>query len=172
MKELGIVVLVCLLAGCANSTVAPTKPALVDNLPSIGELAGTPEAELPEPPTLDAALVARGQQLYAVHCASCHGAKLEGEADWQQPNADGSFRAPPHDATGHTWHHGDALLLETIRLGGERLPAEIGTSAMPAFSGTLTVDEMDAILTYFKSSWPADIRAAQWEMTVRSQANP
>ena len=172
MKELGIVVLVCLLAGCANSTVAPTKPALVDNLPSIGELAGTPEAQVPAPPHLDAGLITRGQVLYQTHCASCHGASLEGEANWQQPNSDGSFRAPPHDATGHTWHHSDALLLETVRLGGQRLPAELGTSAMPAFAGTLTEEEMNAILTYIKSTWPADIRAAQWEMTVRSQSDP
>ena len=43
-----------------------------------------------------------GAQLYAENCASCHGANLEGQADWRSPGPDGRLPAPPHDETGHT----------------------------------------------------------------------
>ena len=53
-----------------------------------------------------------GQTLYTNNCASCHGAKLEGQPNWRSPNADGVLPAPPHDPTGHTWHHDNGLLFE------------------------------------------------------------
>lgn len=159
------------LAACGRESAATPPGALVDLVPSVGEIAGTPAATTPPLPTLDPELVARGEAIYAASCAECHGANLEGEANWQQPNPDGSFRAPPHDANGHTWHHDDGLLLETIRLGGARLPAEVGgTSAMPAFAETLSQAEIDAVLAYIKSTWPEDIRQIQWQVTVQSQS--
>lgn len=137
------------------------------------EVAGTPPATIPPVPTLDPAAITLGQQVYTTHCAECHGANLEGQPDWKQQNPDGSFRPPPHDASGHTWHHSDQLLLETIRLGGQRLPATVGgTSNMPAFADTLTEAERLAVLSYIKSTWPADIRATQWEMTVMDSTQP
>ena len=60
-----------------------------------------------------------GQALYAEHCAACHGVELEGQANWQQPNPDGTMPAPPHDETGHTWHHDNMLLFNYTKLGGE-----------------------------------------------------
>lgn len=60
-----------------------------------------------------------GQILYTNNCASCHGAKLEGQPNWQSPNSDGILPAPPHDATGHTWHHDNELLFEYTKLGGK-----------------------------------------------------
>ena len=119
-------------------------------------------------PTLDEGEITLGRELYAVHCATCHGLELQGEANWQVQNEDGSFRAPPHDASGHTWHHSDSLLLESIRRGGTRLPDSIGgTSTMPAFGELLEEGQMIAILTYIKSTWPEDIRLIQWEQTAR-----
>jgi mono/diheme cytochrome c family protein len=160
-----------LAAGCRSAndgaTSAPAEGVL-SGVPSLSELAGTPAAEVQPLPTLAAGEIALGQELYAIHCASCHGAELEGEANWQLQNKDGTFRAPPHDASGHTWHHGDRLLLESIRLGGERLPDDIGgVSQMPAFEGVLDEGQMKAILTYIKSTWPEDIRQVQWEQTAR-----
>ena len=109
----------------------------------------------------DTQLVALGQQVYAANCAGCHGVNLEGQPDWQQANPDGSLRAPPHDETGHTWHHGDAALIESISLGGARLAANVGTSAMPAYKDSLTNEDITAVLVYIKSTWPIDIQAAQ-----------
>jgi mono/diheme cytochrome c family protein len=109
----------------------------------------------------DSEAVALGRQVYEVQCASCHGVNLEGQANWQEPNPDGSFRAPPHDETGHTWHHNDAYLVESIKLGGGRLLADQGVSAMPSYENVLSDEEISAVLDYIKSSWPSDIRLAQ-----------
>lgn len=86
--------------------------------PSRAEVAGT---TLPTVPTLAAEEIAVGKKIYELHCATCHGADLEGEPDWKIQNEDNSFKAPPHDAGGHTWHHADEELVEAIRLGGARL---------------------------------------------------
>ncbi|UCG25730.1 MAG: c-type cytochrome [Chloroflexota bacterium] len=166
-----LLVAAVLLAGC-QSVGDETDPAATDGvltgIPSLSELAGTPPAEILPLPALHDSEIALGRELYAVHCAACHGPELQGEADWQVQNEDGSFRAPPHDASGHTWHHSDSLLLESIRLGGARLPDNIGgTSKMPAFGELLDEEQMTAILTYIKSTWPDDVRLIQWEQTVR-----
>jgi len=119
-------------------------------------------------PTLDADQIALGEQIYSVSCASCHGVNLEGEADWKAQNEDDSFKAPPHSADGHTWHHPDSLLLEAITLGGARFEGVNigGTSNMPAFGQFLTDEEITAVLTYIKSTWSDDIRQTQWEVTT------
>jgi len=60
--------------------------------------------------------VAMGKALYAKHCAVCHGKNLEGQTpNWRQALPDGTFPAPPHDATGHTWHHPDAMLFKVTK---------------------------------------------------------
>jgi mono/diheme cytochrome c family protein len=159
------------LVGCGQEEQDnEIENAILGDLPSIDTLAGTPAPFIPPLPDLDPAMVALGKKIYDQHCASCHGTNLEGEESWQQQNEDGSFRAPPHDESGHTWHHGDQLLVESIELGGQRFSASIGgTSPMPAFGQTLTDKEISAVLAFIKSSWPDDIRRIQWEMTVRSQ---
>lgn len=141
--------------------------------------AGQPEAVMqegstavPPIPTLDLKRVAQGKALYDQHCAACHGFQLEGQPDWKTQNEDGSFKAPPHNGAGHTWHHGDVTLMQAIREGGSRF-ADMdigGTSPMPAYNEILTEAEMTAVLDYIKSTWPEDIRAVQWEVTVREKA--
>lgn len=106
-------------------------------------------------------LVAMGETVYGTYCAACHGFDLEGQPEWKQPFPDGSFKAPPHDETGHTWHHDDAYLIESIRLGGARLAPTIGVSAMPAYDGVLTDQQIVAVLAYIKSTWSTDILEAQ-----------
>ena len=109
----------------------------------------------------DPALIARGQKIYAVHCAECHGGNLEGEPNWRTPNADGSLPAPPHDASGHTWHHGDRVLFDIMWKGGASAAPPGFPSRMPAFAGTLEDREIWAALAFIKSAWPAEIRARQ-----------
>ncbi|MFO6463433.1 cytochrome c [uncultured Jannaschia sp.] len=109
----------------------------------------------------DPSTVAIGAQVYAAECAACHGTDLEGQPDWRVRGADGLLPAPPHDETGHTWHHSGDDLFRIVKLG---LPTLIGdpdyATAMPAYGGVLTDDEIVAVLSYIKSTWPAEIRAA------------
>ena len=79
-----------------------------------------------------------GAGLYARHCASCHGASLEGQPNWRQRLADGSYPAPPHDVTGHTWHHPDSYLFATVKLGGQATAPPGVRSRMPAFASRLS----------------------------------
>ncbi|WP_298855730.1 cytochrome c [uncultured Ruegeria sp.] len=106
-----------------------------------------------------------GQTLYAEHCASCHGVKLEGQPDWQTPDENGILPSPPHDETGHTWHHDNQLLFEYTQLGGEAVLAARGVDAfasgMPGFVDTLTDDDIWDVLTYIRSTWPDDIQQLQ-----------
>lgn len=109
----------------------------------------------------DAATVALGARLYAAHCASCHGATLEGQADWRQRKADGRLPAPPHDASGHTWHHSDEVLFRITRDGMGPFAPPGYQSDMPGFGNVLSTDEIAAVLAFIKSTWPADTRRRQ-----------
>jgi len=104
--------------------------------------------------------VALGKRLYAATCASCHGTALEGQPDWQRRLPNGRLPAPPHDASGHTWHHSDAFLMDVTQRGPAAYPEGYLTD-MPAFRDTLSNREIAAILAYIKSQWPADIRVRQ-----------
>ncbi len=115
-----------------------------------------------------AASVAEGEALYQENCASCHGASLEGQPNWREPDADGRLPAPPHDETGHTWHHPDSMLFDYTKFGGQATLAAMGVelnSGMPAFGAELTDEQIRSILDYIKSTWPARVRAAQAERT-------
>lgn len=58
-----------------------------------------------------------GGTIYEQACASCHGARGEGAADWEARDANGELPAPPHDASGHTWKHSDAMLYRLVQQG-------------------------------------------------------
>ena len=110
--------------------------------------------------------VTLGKQVYMDNCASCHGVNLEGQPDWRVRNSDGRLPAPPHDETGHTWHHPDISLFRIIK-GGLKPPLapEGYESDMPSFEDTLTDEEIWASLAFIKSRWPENIRARQIELS-------
>ncbi len=114
--------------------------------------------------------IAKGQLLYADNCASCHGVNLEGQPDWHNPNEDGTLPAPPHNAEGHTWHHDDKLLFDYTKFGGAGAMAARGVenfnSAMPAFEGVNSDNEINDIWAYIKSTWSNREREAQAERTA------
>ena len=118
---------------------------------------GTPEAQLGMDPA-NAELVALGRKVYAAHCASCHGERLQGEANWRRPKPDGTFGAPPHDASGHTWHHADTLLFRITKDGGQSVMPQGRKSNMPGVAETLSDRDIWASLAYIKSRWPEEIR--------------
>lgn len=109
--------------------------------------------------------VALGRTLYQANCASCHGVNLEGEPYWQTPKPDGLMPAPPHDDTGHTWHHPDQLLFNITKLGVVRAASLTDySSAMPAYEDILTDDEIIAVLSFIKSTWPGEVRERHNEL--------
>ncbi|MEJ6389794.1 c-type cytochrome [Gymnodinialimonas ulvae] len=116
----------------------------------------------------DPDVVVLGQAVYAENCASCHGAELEGQPNWRSPGADGRLPAPPHDETGHTWHHdGDTLFRLTKYGTGALIGDPDYQSNMPIYEGVLTDDEIIAVLSYIKSTWPQEIRERHDEMENR-----
>jgi mono/diheme cytochrome c family protein len=112
----------------------------------------------------DAQVTAAGRTIYQARCAACHGSRLEGQPRWRERDAAGRFPAPPHDASGHTWHHPDDLLFRITKFGvAKAANLESYDSAMPAFEGVLSDAEIVAVLSWIKSQWPADIRRHQDE---------
>ena len=115
-------------------------------------------------------LVALGQPLYAKHCAACHGAKLEGQENWRTPLPErGGLRAPPHDASGHTWHHPDAMLFAITRNGGASIAPPGFKSNMPGFKESLSDREIRAVLSYIKSRWPERVRKISKRINERAR---
>jgi mono/diheme cytochrome c family protein len=85
--------------------------------------------------------IARGQELFATNCASCHG-------------ADGRARAELKDANSHTVHTRDLTAPWTFRGGSEpekiwlRITNGLAPSPMPPFAETLTPEQRWDIVNY------------------------
>ena len=112
-------------------------------------------------------LVRLGRAAYRSQCASCHGANLEGEANWRSRRPDGSLPAPPHDEKGHTWHHSDDILFGITKHGGQRNAPAGFVSRMPGFAGTMSDKQIHAVLAYIKSRWPEAVRSRQELINAR-----
>lgn len=109
-------------------------------------------------PYLDNRNVSAGQFVYNSNCASCHGAALEGQPNWQKRSSTGYLPAPPHDETGHTWHHPDQMLFEYTKYGVQKFAGADYKSSMPAYEGSLTDEEIWNVLAFIKSQWPEEIQ--------------
>ncbi len=130
-----------------------------------GEGVPTPE----EQARAETQMAAQGERIYADNCAACHGDKLQGEAvNWRQKKADGTLYAPPHDKTGHTWHHPDKVLFDITKLGGQATAPPGFKSNMPGFGETLSDDEIRAVLAFIRSTWPQEIRKRQQQMSQQA----
>jgi mono/diheme cytochrome c family protein len=116
----------------------------------------------------DKVQVAFGRTVYAAQCARCHGANLEGQPNWKERQVNGRLPAPPHDASGHTWHHPDADLFGIAKHGLTPYAPPGYQSDMPAFDGVLSDNQIAAVLAYIKSTWPADIRERQARINAQA----
>ena len=116
----------------------------------------------------DAAIVDLGQIVYTENCASCHGVALEGQANWRQRDANGYLPAPPHDETGHTWHHPDSYLFLMTKYGIEEMIGKTYPNNMPAYEDKLTDGEILAALSYIKSTWPSRIQRQHDQINART----
>ncbi len=115
--------------------------------------------------------VARGQKLYADTCASCHGADLEGQKNWRQALPEGGLPAPPHDQSGHTWHHPDQLLFDYTKRGGQAVAPKGFKSNMPGFANSMSDDQIWAVLAFIKSKWPIKIRRRHKQLNAQAKKN-
>jgi mono/diheme cytochrome c family protein len=120
-----------------------------------------------QPPAIDPGdptQVALGRQIYAERCATCHGVRLEGQPNWMTRKPNGRLPAPPHDVSGHTWHHPDQQLIVITKKGMSGVVAGY-RSDMPAFEGVLTDAQIAAVLAFIESNWPLEIRSRQRALT-------
>lgn len=110
-----------------------------------------------------AALAEKGKAVYETNCVACHGDTLQGQENWRELAAKGEKAAPALDATGHSWHHSDIALADTIRNG---------SAPMPAFGDTLADQEIEAVVAYIKSTWPAATLAQQPQAGAAASVQP
>ncbi|OGA94968.1 MAG: cytochrome C, partial [Burkholderiales bacterium RIFCSPHIGHO2_12_63_9] len=118
----------------------------------------------------DAVMLKRGQQIYQMRCASCHGANLEGQANWRERGPDGRLPAPPHDESGHTWHHPDAQLFAITKYGLAKLIQQPDYQTnMPIYDGVLNDSEIIAVLSWIKAQWPKETQARHDQANAQYQ---
>lgn len=115
----------------------------------------SPLATLEQPAGLSA--MNRGARLFDEHCAQCHGPEAQGHPDWQNPQV---VAAPPLNGTGNDWKRSRAQLVAIIKNGAMRK----GTPVMPAWSGRLSDQEIDDIISWFQALWPPEVYAT-WRKT-------
>ena len=174
-KILILVALILLMSACGEenqdtqATATPEHGRIVLNeIPTVPGMILTTPTSLPIPVAIDDKRFPiqpdpAGQALYEAHCATCHGI----DGDGQNPdnpyalNEDGLMVAPPHDSTGHTWHHPDQQNFLTV-WRGRKAP---GALEMPGFGEKITVDEVFQILAYIKTWWGDEELSSQIEST-------
>ena len=118
----------------------------------------------------DSSIIENGKQIYAKNCASCHGINLEGQKNWMSRLPDGLMPAPPHDETGHTWHHSDRFLFMVTKYGIEELIGEKYLNNMPVYKDILSDEEIIAVLSYIKSTWPSKIKKIHDQINEREKS--
>ena len=118
----------------------------------------------------DSSIIENGKQIYAKNCASCHGINLEGQKNWMSRLPDGLMPAPPHDETGHTWHHPDRYLFMVTKYGIEELIGEKYLNNMPVYKDILSDEEIIAVLSYIKSTWPSKIKKIHDQINNREKS--
>ena len=109
-----------------------------------------------------------GKDIYLQECASCHRENLAGQANWRQRDGKGYMPAPPHNKNGHTWHHSDNSLFMMTKYGIEKIIGKKYPNNMPAYKNMLSDDEIIAVLSYIKSTWPTYIQLQHDQINTRS----
>ncbi|MEK7758569.1 MAG: cytochrome c [Pseudomonadota bacterium] len=111
--------------------------------------------------------VTRGARVFEQNCVLCHGPQAQGHPDWQTPS-DGSFAAaPPLNGTGNDWKRSRAMLAATIQNGVRRKSDNV--DVMPAWKGRLSERDVEDVLNWLQSLWPADVYDA-WSKTQAATA--
>lgn len=150
----------------SRGTIASKKLPLISFLLILGGLAAamlyvaSPWKTPPAADHTNAKLVDMGRRIYGAECASCHGQNLEGQQNWRARLPNGKLPAPPHNASGHTWHHSDQALFDITQKGPAAYPSGYQTD-MPAFGDRLSNEQIAAVVAFIKSTWPPEILRRQ-----------
>lgn len=171
-SRLCLFALLVIVAGCSAAESSPTPGEVQHPVqPDSGEQQHLPgdsaiqilgreftESEIEE-----------GRTVYVQYCAACHGIDGEGQfpAAPFEPDSTGRIGAPPHDETGHTWHHSDILLMRYITEGGFTNPERF--YPMPPFGSILSDEQTLIVLAYIKTMWTDEQRAMQRQLTEEEQ---
>lgn len=93
----------------------------------------------PPPEIANDPLLVLGRQQYLKRCATCHGMNGKGNG----PLARNLFGPPPGNLSDSTWKYGDqpASVLKVLSKG-------VPNSAMPAWKGTLSDEQLRAVAGY------------------------
>jgi mono/diheme cytochrome c family protein len=114
----------------------------------------------------DSQQVVNGERVYMEHCARCHGRYLEGQMNWQTPLPNGRLPAPPHDDSGHSWHHPDSYLFGVTKYGMVPPYAPEGyQSDMPAFAEVLSDQDIIDALLFIRGRWTENALEHQRRVT-------
>lgn len=140
----------CNLWVCGLMIIALSACKEKPNFSSLPGITGNSGALITQ--DFDSAQIKRGEAVYLGNCVGCHGSNGAGTPDWRKPNADGKYPPPPLDGSAHAWHHPTDVLKKTILRG---TPPEIGS--MPAWEGKLTDQQIDDVIVWIKSLWPAEV---------------
>jgi mono/diheme cytochrome c family protein len=158
LKAVWVVSATLSLVACSEDTTPPTVTTEIIDMASIS-LAPTPgtgrwytDSEVRE-----------GKEIFATHCASCHGKNAEATPDWKSLDANSNYPPPPLNGTAHAWHHPLSVLKLVIEQGGEPMGGQ-----MPAWGDVLTDQEIVKVIASFQSYWPDKVYSAWLE---REQAN-
>jgi mono/diheme cytochrome c family protein len=141
MVGMAAILIPTLIIGGGTRNVKATQTELALTL--------TQEEVISPLPALNPGRIAQGSEVYARECATCHGANLEGDPNWETKLGDGSNPPPPLNDSGHASHHSDAGMLTILNYG-----VNYGKeSFMPGYKGILRDDEQMAVLEFIKSKW-------------------
>lgn len=113
-------------------------------------------------------IISVGKRVYGQNCASCHGLNLQGAPNWRQRDEDGYLPAPPHDRSGHTWHHSADYLFKMTKYGIEKMIGQKYPNNMPVFASVLHDNDIIAVLSYIKSTWPITIQRRHTQLSIRA----
>lgn len=117
----------------------------------------------------DAASLRHGAALFAEHCAQCHGPEGQGHPDWQTPSGDQFAAAPPLNGSGNDWKRSRVQLAAVIRDGARR--ASDKAEIMPSWKGRLKEPDIEDVINYMQSLWPADVYEA-WSKAQAAAPTP
>jgi putative ABC transport system substrate-binding protein len=105
----------------------------------------------------DPETIAHGRRLFEQHCRPCHGKKAVGENPATPLGAwtEAGPVAPALNGAGHAWHHPPEYHVRIIREG-----SIVKGSRMQGWSKSMSDYDMLAVIAYFQSLWPTQIKEA------------